>query len=297
MRPTATCATCRRAEERPAAIRGEAWAELGVNVEQDFEPVYIVPKEKAEHVRRLKRELRRPTSCSWRRTRTARARASAGISASCWSRGARGADRLPRGHAGGRSRRRCARHGTSTRTRRGAGRRGASSTGCSATACRRCCGGGSGRGRRPGACRASPCGSRCSGSASGRPSARRLLGRRGDPRRGARHAARDAETPGYGPPAHQSRLRPHDRRADGQERAAAERGPDHGAGLGAGVGRAVDRDEGRGHPGQQATAAAVHDVDAAAGGEPAPGLQRAPPRCRSRRGCTRASTWGRSARG
>ena len=47
-----------RAEERPAAIRGEAWAELGVNVERDFEPVYIVPKEKAEHVRRLKRELK-----------------------------------------------------------------------------------------------------------------------------------------------------------------------------------------------------------------------------------------------
>ena len=47
-----------RAEERPEAIRGEAWAELGVNVERDFEPVYIVPKEKAEHVRRLKRELK-----------------------------------------------------------------------------------------------------------------------------------------------------------------------------------------------------------------------------------------------
>ena len=33
-----------RAEERPAEIRGESWAELGVNVERDFEPVYIVPK-------------------------------------------------------------------------------------------------------------------------------------------------------------------------------------------------------------------------------------------------------------
>ena len=48
-----------RAEERPAEIRGEAWAELGVNVERDFEPVYIVPKDKAAHVRRLKRELKR----------------------------------------------------------------------------------------------------------------------------------------------------------------------------------------------------------------------------------------------
>ena len=48
-----------RAEERPAAIHGEAWAELGVNVERDFEPVYIVPKDKAAHVQRLKRELKR----------------------------------------------------------------------------------------------------------------------------------------------------------------------------------------------------------------------------------------------
>ena len=48
-----------RAEERPEAIRGEAWAELGVNVERDFEPVYIVPKDKAAHVQRLKRELKR----------------------------------------------------------------------------------------------------------------------------------------------------------------------------------------------------------------------------------------------
>ena len=48
-----------RAEERPAEIRGESWAELGVNVERDFEPVYIVPKDKAAHVQRLKRELKR----------------------------------------------------------------------------------------------------------------------------------------------------------------------------------------------------------------------------------------------
>ena len=47
-----------RAEERPEEIRGESWAELGVNVEKDFEPVYIVPAEKAQHVKRLKKELR-----------------------------------------------------------------------------------------------------------------------------------------------------------------------------------------------------------------------------------------------
>ena len=48
-----------RAEERPEEIRGESWAELGVNVEKDFEPVYIVPAEKAQHVKRLKRELKK----------------------------------------------------------------------------------------------------------------------------------------------------------------------------------------------------------------------------------------------
>lgn len=48
-----------RAEERPDEIKGESWAELGVNVDKDFEPVYIVPAEKAQHVKRLKRELKK----------------------------------------------------------------------------------------------------------------------------------------------------------------------------------------------------------------------------------------------
>ena len=46
------------AEERPAAIKGESWAEMGVNVDKDFEPVYIVPADKQQHVARLKRELK-----------------------------------------------------------------------------------------------------------------------------------------------------------------------------------------------------------------------------------------------
>ena len=48
-----------RAEERPESIKGEKWAELGVNVEKDFEPVYIVPAEKAQHVKRLQRALKK----------------------------------------------------------------------------------------------------------------------------------------------------------------------------------------------------------------------------------------------
>ena len=49
----------RSAEERPASLKGKPWAELAVNVEQDFEPVYIVPPEKSRHVARLREELKR----------------------------------------------------------------------------------------------------------------------------------------------------------------------------------------------------------------------------------------------
>jgi len=47
------------AQERPAAIKGKPWAELGVNVDDGFEPVYIVPASKQQHVARLKKELNR----------------------------------------------------------------------------------------------------------------------------------------------------------------------------------------------------------------------------------------------
>ncbi len=47
------------AQERPAAIKGKPWAELGVNVDEDFDPVYIVPADKQQHVARLKKELKR----------------------------------------------------------------------------------------------------------------------------------------------------------------------------------------------------------------------------------------------
>ena len=46
------------AQERPDEIKGESWAELGVNVDEGFKPVYIVPEEKADHVKRLRRELK-----------------------------------------------------------------------------------------------------------------------------------------------------------------------------------------------------------------------------------------------
>ena len=42
------------AADIPARYKGQAWARLGVNVEDDFEPLYVVPATKREQVRKLK---------------------------------------------------------------------------------------------------------------------------------------------------------------------------------------------------------------------------------------------------
>ncbi len=46
------------ASEIPAAIKAEKWAQLGVNVDADFEPVYVVPKDKKKIVTQLKDALK-----------------------------------------------------------------------------------------------------------------------------------------------------------------------------------------------------------------------------------------------
>ena len=46
------------AAEIPAKIKKEAWSRLGVNVENDFEPLYIVPSDKKKKVSELKRVLK-----------------------------------------------------------------------------------------------------------------------------------------------------------------------------------------------------------------------------------------------
>ncbi len=45
-------------KEMPAQYKGEKWAYLGVNVDDDFEPVYIVPSEKKQQVNKLKQLLK-----------------------------------------------------------------------------------------------------------------------------------------------------------------------------------------------------------------------------------------------
>ncbi len=44
----------RSAAEIPAKVKGEPWARLGVNVDDDFEPLYVVPSEKKAQVKKLK---------------------------------------------------------------------------------------------------------------------------------------------------------------------------------------------------------------------------------------------------
>ena len=46
------------AKEMPEELKREDWAYLGVNVNKDFDPVYIVPQEKLQQVRKLKAALK-----------------------------------------------------------------------------------------------------------------------------------------------------------------------------------------------------------------------------------------------
>ncbi|HAG79755.1 MAG TPA: type I DNA topoisomerase, partial [Cyanobacteria bacterium UBA12227] len=46
------------AEEIPETVKGEKWAQLGVNVEAEFEPLYVIPKEKKKVVKQLKDALK-----------------------------------------------------------------------------------------------------------------------------------------------------------------------------------------------------------------------------------------------
>jgi DNA topoisomerase-1 len=47
----------RGAEEVPAAYKGTAWARLGVNVDDDFKPLYVISREKKAQVQKLKQLL------------------------------------------------------------------------------------------------------------------------------------------------------------------------------------------------------------------------------------------------
>ncbi|MCL2396068.1 MAG: type I DNA topoisomerase, partial [Acidimicrobiaceae bacterium] len=48
----------RNAADVPAAYKGESWARLGVDVDNDFKPLYVVAREKRDQVRKLKNLLK-----------------------------------------------------------------------------------------------------------------------------------------------------------------------------------------------------------------------------------------------
>ncbi|REK10490.1 MAG: type I DNA topoisomerase, partial [Actinobacteria bacterium] len=48
----------RSASEIPAKAKSESWARLGVNVDKDFEPLYVVPKERRDRIKKLKELLK-----------------------------------------------------------------------------------------------------------------------------------------------------------------------------------------------------------------------------------------------
>ena len=46
------------AKQIPAKFKGEPWANLGVNVDDGFEPIYVVPPGKSKHIKMLKDKLK-----------------------------------------------------------------------------------------------------------------------------------------------------------------------------------------------------------------------------------------------
>ena len=50
-----------RAADIPAAVKKEPWARLGVNVDDEFQPLYVVDPDKKKKVDELKRELKNST--------------------------------------------------------------------------------------------------------------------------------------------------------------------------------------------------------------------------------------------
>ncbi|MCH9651814.1 MAG: type I DNA topoisomerase [Deltaproteobacteria bacterium] len=47
-----------KADQIPEKIKKESWARLGVNVDQDFDPIYVIPSDKKKHIKKLKDALK-----------------------------------------------------------------------------------------------------------------------------------------------------------------------------------------------------------------------------------------------
>ena len=166
-RASATSATSRIARRTSPRRERKRFGALGVDVEDDFEPYYVVDPDKKKVITELKKSLadadelllatdedREGEAIAWH------------LVAGAEAEGARPAHGVPRDHEGRdrpRARARRARSTSGSSTRR---RRGASSTGSTATRCRRCSGRRSCRGSRPVACSRSRRGSSSTASGS-----------------------------------------------------------------------------------------------------------------------------------
>ena len=54
----------RNAADIPASAKSKPWARLGIDIENDFEPLYVVPSEKKSHIKELKNNSRQPQNIS-----------------------------------------------------------------------------------------------------------------------------------------------------------------------------------------------------------------------------------------
>ena len=160
------------AAEVPAKYKEEPWARLGVDVDNGFEPVYVVPagQEEPHHQaevaaqgrrRALPRDRRGPRGRGDRLAPVRRAEAE----------GAGAPDGVPRDHRRTRSGPRSTTRARSTRRSSTRRRPAASSTGCTATRSARCCGRRSCPACRPVGCSRSPPGWSSTASGSGSRSA------------------------------------------------------------------------------------------------------------------------------
>ena len=52
-------------KEMPTDLKDEEWAKLGVNVNDRFTPVYVVPQDKKSHITKLKKLLKRGGEDGW----------------------------------------------------------------------------------------------------------------------------------------------------------------------------------------------------------------------------------------
>ncbi|MFN8191881.1 MAG: toprim domain-containing protein [Nocardioidaceae bacterium] len=86
------------AAETPAKIKDKPWGRLAVDVEHDFVPYYVVPRDKKAQISKLKTLLKDADGSTSPPMRTARARRSSAPARRTQAQGAGAPDGVPRDH-------------------------------------------------------------------------------------------------------------------------------------------------------------------------------------------------------